>query len=457
MGEIKLRPYQMELIDGIKAELRRGNRTVLAVLGCGGGKSIIQAMIARAATEKGNRVIFVVHRQELCAQIEATFISCGVDMDRCEVCMIQTLCRQLDEHEAPALILIDEAHRSTAASYMKLFEAYPEAIRIGFTATPTRLGNNNLGVVYTSLVRGVETRWLIDNRYLADYRYYTVKLADTSSLHTKHGDYDASEVAELMENHAIYGETVSQYRKIADGKKAICYCASVQASKDTAKAFLESGIPAAHVDGSTPEDERRSAMEDFRAGRIRVICNANLYIEGLDVPDCEVSILLRPTKSLTIFIQAVMRCMRYYPGKTAIIIDHVGACFYHGLPDDVREWELSEGKGKRDEFEVKIKQCPMCFACFSASEDVCPECGYRVDVMRERRGQDVVEVDLAEVRREEFNRRRDYRDYRSFTSWDELEAFRKARGYKFGWSIRKAREVGISIPSKYRYTERYHK
>lgn len=395
-------------------------------------------------------MLFLVHRQELCAQIAETFKLCGVDMELCKIGMVQTITRHISDEPTPQLIITDEAHRALAASYRKIYDAFPDAWRLGFTATPIRMGTGGLGEVFDTLIESVSTRWLIDNKYLADYRYYSVKLADTSGLHVRRGDYVASEVAALMEHGTIYGDTVSNYKRLADGKQAIAYCASVEASKRTAEEF---GDTAVHLDGETPRAEREAAVEAFRRGDIKILCNCDLFGEGLDVPECECVILLRPTKSLTIHIQQSMRSMRYREDKTAIIIDHVGNVFQHGLPDDVREWSL-ESKKRKQQNEILVRECPLCFAVMPASKRECIECGHVFEV-QERKDRQTVSAELGEVTREDILKAKPYKYYQTIKTFEEMVEFQKAKKYKFGWALHKCRELSIDIPPKYKYMMRY--
>ena len=208
---MQLRPYQSQLIADIKSSIKRGNRAIVAVLGCGGGKSVIQGTIAANATAKGNRVLFLVHRKELCEQITNTFRMCGVNFNLCTVGMVQTISKRLDLTAKPDIIITDECHHSTAKTYTKIYDAFPDALKLGFTATPCRLNQGGLGDVYQDLITSVSTQWLIENKYLSPYKYYSVKLADTSNLHIRAGEYKADEVNELMQNKEIYGETVKQW------------------------------------------------------------------------------------------------------------------------------------------------------------------------------------------------------------------------------------------------------
>ncbi len=448
---IKPREYQKELINNIRKSIIKGNKSIVAVLGCGGGKSVIQAEIARSATAKGNRVLFLVHRRELCEQITDTFIRQGVDMSLCSVSMVQTVSRRIDTIPEPSLIITDEAHHSTANTYRKIYDRFPDAIRLGFTATPIRLNHGGLGEVYEDLITSVSAKWLIDNHYLAPYKYYSVKLADTSGLHIRSGEYKADEVACLMQNKEIYGETVTQWERLAKGRKTIVYCASVEASGMTADEFSNAGYISYSLDGTVSEIQRRDVMERFRKGQIQILCNCDLFGEGLDVPDCECVVLLRPTQSLTLYIQQSMRSMRYMPDKTAIIIDHVGNCYLHGLPDDDREWSL-ESKAKQEN-TVKIRECPNCYAVYSPTLSKCPYCQH--ESVKEIRHSDkkTVEIDLVEISRQENLKNTRLSDA-VLDTWAEIVEFQKIKGYKFAWCIRYAVLHDIPIPGKYSYMRR---
>ncbi len=443
---MKLREYQAELIGKIRFAILHGSKSIVSVLGCGGGKSVIQAEIAHSATDKGNRVLFLVHRKELCEQISNTFTAQGVDMDLCSVSMVQTVSRHIEKIQAPKIIITDEAHHSTANTYKKIYNAFPDALRLGFTATPCRLNAGGLGEVYEDLITSVSTKWLIDNHYLSPYKYYSVKLADTSGLPVKAGDYKADEIAELMQSKEIYGETVKQWERLAKGRKTIAYCASVKAAEETAEQFRQAGYTAASLSGSTPKEQRTQIMQDFRDSKIMILTNCELFGEGLDVPDCECTVLLRPTQSLTLYIQQSMRSMRYMPDKTAIIIDHVGNCYLHGLPDDNREWTL-EPKAKQANM-VKIRECPMCFSVYPPTKQKCPYCGYAAVKEIQRKDKEVVEIDLVEMKRQDDIRNTRLADA-VLETWAQVVEFQKIHKYKFAWCIRYAAVNDIPIPHKY--------
>lgn len=392
-------------------------------------------------------MLFLVHRRELCEQISNTFRKLGVDMTLCDVSMVQTVSRRLNELPDYNLIITDEAQHSTAKTYKKIYDHYSDVIRLGFTATPIRLNRGGLGEVYSDLVTSVSTKWLIENSYLSPYKYYSVKLADTSGLHSVAGEFKQDEVKRLMEHKEIYGDTVTQWKRLAEGKKTIVYCASVEASKKTAERFLSEGYSCISLDGKTPQQIRNEAMERFRSGEVKILCNCELFGEGLDVPDCECVVLLRPTQSLGLHIQQSMRSMRYMPNKTALIIDHVGNCYRHGLPDDEREWSL-EPKHKQENI-VKIRECKTCFAVYPPTLKACPYCGKEATTEIRKEKRKTVEVDLVELQRTEEIKNTPLSEAK-LNTWEQVVEFQKIKKYNFGWCLRYAKTNGIPIPPKYR-------
>ena len=146
---------------------------------------------------------------------------------------------------------------------------------------------------------------------LAPYRYFAPpSKADIGSVHSRMGDYVKSELEEAVNDADIIGDIVQNYRKLANGKQACCYCVTRKHSEHVAALFREAGIPAQHVDGETDASLRAAIIERFRRRDIKVLCNVDLFGEGFDVPGMEAVILARPTQSLTLYIQQSMRAMR---------------------------------------------------------------------------------------------------------------------------------------------------
>lgn len=424
---MELRDYQKKIIFEIRKNLLL-HKKICVQAPCGSGKSVIIGQIIKDATNKGNRVLFLVHRKELIEQIYNTLKIFQVDFKLIDLLMVQTAVRRLQKLKTPAIIMTDENHHCLAKSYTKIYKYFSTAFLIGFTATPIRLNGYGLGEIYKYLVRGPEISWLIKNNYLANYKLYSIKLADTSNLHTRQGDFKKDEVSTLMEKNTIYGKTIENYLKLANGKKTIVYCSSVEASIETANEFNINNIPAKHLDGSTPKIERKNAIQKFRDGEIKVLCNVDLFGEGFDVPDCECVVLLRPTKSLSLYIQQSMRSMRYQENKLAIIIDHVGNCFEHGLPDDIREWAL-QGKQQKEQ-EIKIRECPACFSVVQPGTKVCPYCGLEFPKLVERQEKTVKDIELEEIKRQDILKMKPFSYINKISSLKEIIDFVELKKYR---------------------------
>ena len=275
-------------------------------------------------------------------------------------------------------VLVHNCHHAVAGTWTKILAHAPGVYHIGLTATPVRLDGKGLSMHFDDIILGPTVNDLIARGYLADYEVYAPQLASTAGLHTRAGDYAKDEVAAMMEKPTITGDAIAHYKRLAWGKRAIVFASSIKHSMAIAQQFREQQIPAAHVDGDTERDERLRIMSAFRDGSIRVVTNVDLFGEGVDVPSIEAAILLRPTKSLGLYLQQVGRALRPSEGKQhAIIIDHVGAVRYHGLPDDPHEWTLDgvdKGEGK-EKAEVGVKICPACFRAVRTVVKVCP-CGH---------------------------------------------------------------------------------
>ena len=369
---MSLRDYQQELYDKTVAAMREGYRRPLVVAPCGAGKSYLFAEMIR--NTRGEALV-LTHRQELLRQHEELFADLGITNVR--VAMIMTEANHLGEHQTPAVIIADEAHLSRSNSWMKVIEYY-DTYTIGFTATPCRLDSRPLGDVFDVLIEGVDTRWLIDHKMLAPYEYYAPTCVDTEGLRVVRGDYVVSDLEKLMCERAIYGNVIDSYRRIADGERAIAYCVSVNHARETAEAFRLSGIRAKAISADTPPRQREAIMGDFRSGKITVLCNVGIISEGVSINEVSCCMLLRPTESVALGIQQMMRCMRYLPGKTAKIIDCVGNYLRVGMPDESRQWSLTESVRKRKQHDENgnfyLRCCPECYLTFKTAP-VCPFCG----------------------------------------------------------------------------------
>ena len=342
-------------------------------------------------------------------------------------------------------ILVHNCHHSKSDSYRKIYDFFHDSYRLGFTATPCRLDDSGLGDIYEVLIEGVSAKWLIENHYLSPYTYYAPTVSDLSGIKIQHGEFEVKSAEKVLFNRTVFGNVIHHYRKLADGQQAICYCVSVRHSKAMAEEFRNNGITAEHIDGTTPKAERLCITENFRKGNIKILCNVDIISEGYDVPDCSCVILLRPTRSLILYIQQAMRSMRYKPDKSAIIIDHVGNYSRFGMPDADRQWSLQskpkKTRQKKDSLpEAKVLQCPECFYTFQSDDDVktCPKCGYTFP---------------KKERTIDFNDNAELKNITGFTlkyddspnqckNINDLKKYAKNHGYKMGWCWYQARARG---------------
>ena len=436
-------PDQQELVDKARQSMLKGNKHLLIQSPAGSGKSIIIADIVKSATDKGGHVMFIVHRQELVDQIMDNFKTNEVDPDKLTVMTVGKIANRLGQLPTPDMIVTDETHHSRANTYKKIYQHFPNAHRIGFTATPWRMSGKGFADIYDDLVAGKQVQWLIDNNRLSDYKYYSINIVEGQKLkHRKNSDYTKKSI-DYAFGKTIFGDVVKHYQSIALGNKTILYAHSIEASEHFSQAFNDEGITAAHCDAKTPPAERDQIMKGFKDGQIQVLCNVDLISEGFNVPDCSCVIMVRPTKSLVLYIQQSMRCMRYQPEKKAIIIDHVGNYLEHGLPRDDREWSLEDRKKKEDKDQnaISVKECPSCYAVIASNTQVCPLCKHEFEV-EERDNEKEITDDELELIDDGF--KTDYTKINIAVKYgnkntNELETledyylFAKSRNYKESW------------------------
>lgn len=378
--ELELRYYQSEVAELTRQAFRSKKRSVLIVLPCGAGKTVLFAYIAQQAQNKGNRVLFLVHRRELLDQTIKTFDRFNIKRELIDIAMVKKSANEFlkENHEYYDLIIFDEAHHSTSKTWLQIIENQPKAKIVGLTATPCRLDGKPLGQVYDDMIVGITANQLINLGFLAKYDYFAPTIADLSALNKKGADYDMASAEEVLSKPQIFGDIIEHYRRLANGLQTICYCPTREYSKKIAQTFNKHGITAIHFDAETPSSERQQIIEDFRNKRIQILCNVDLVSEGFDVPDCYCCILLRPTLSTALFIQQATRALRPAENKRAVIIDHVGNYVRHGFPTQDREWSLEQQLTKppttNENGQFLIRQCKVCFGTFQI-KPVCPYCG----------------------------------------------------------------------------------
>ena len=457
---IILRDYQEELIERTRKAMALNNSVVMQ-LPTGGGKTLTTAWIINSARQKNRRSIFCVHRIELLWQTSAAFekvgiphgfIASGMDYDpKCltHIASIETLKRRLDVVEEPDLLVVDEAGHAMSDGWQKVINYWPKAKKLLITATPERLDGRGLKHVAQELVLGKTPRWLTENGYLAPSRVFAPDGPDLTGVKTLGGDYANNQLAEAMDKSEITGSAVEHYKRICDGMSAIVFAVNIQHSKNIAAQFNEAGIAAEHLDGKCAKIARENIIERFRCGETLVLSNVNILTEGFDVPGVRAAILLRPTKSLSLFLQMIGRALRPAPNKPdAIILDHAGNSARFGLPIIEREWSLEGHKGqKKKKPEAVTGTCERCFHVWEKKPNepvVCPACGWKP----EKKEIAYVAGDLSEIT--EDNNPWAWAKTKSLstvlpkvTTMRDLRYIAKARGFKPGWAYFKAKELGI--------------
>lgn len=425
---MELRDYQQDMYDKIKEALKT-HKGVCGVLPCRSGKSWIMKKIVESACLKGSKVLILAHRRLLLSQHSKIIQNARLESVFTEV-------NHLGEHGKVDLIIIDEAHISGAESYKKVCDFY-NCKRILFTATAKRLDNKPLSLAEV-IINGISGDELIERGYVSKYELYAPKLdINLKKVEMSGSDFNNEQLGEVMLDRKIYGDIIKYYHKLAEGKQSIAYCTNIKHSLSIRDLFNDNGIPAVHMDASTPEKEREKIMSDFKEGKYKILCNCNLISEGITVPECECCLLLRPTQSETLYIQQACRCLTPREGKTAIIIDFVGNCYAHGTPTEKREYTLDEKqiriKNPSREPEVTARECSNCLRVYRGTDPICPYCGFDNKKTRKQ----IKEDEKAELERiQKIERVQKSREQGMAKSYEELVQIGYKRGIKNprGWA-----------------------
>jgi DNA repair protein RadD len=438
---IDLRPYQQQLVNEIRGQYQLGRKSVLAVLSTGGGKTYIFSHIAQSAARKGNRVCILVHRAELLEQASRSLkamciphglIQAGRGMNlthAVQVASVGTIARRL--HLLPRdffqLVVVDEAHHTTAGTWSNVVDHFHTAHLLGVTATPIRGDGRGLGEHYEAMVQGPTAAWLTDNGFLAQAKVLAPPGFNGAGLRKRMGDYDTKQAEQRVTE--IHGDCYSHYCRHLSGQTAIAFCCSVAHAEAVADLFRRQGIAAASIDGTMDGPTRRGLLEDLGAGRLKVLTSCALIGEGVDVPSVGGCIMLRPTQSVGLHLQMIGRCLRPSGDKVAVILDHVGNTLRLGHHLEDRDWSL-DGVKKRDrEKAPSVKVCPVCFAANPANAQICVEC--RHEFRSEVRELRVVDGELVELAA-----RARRREQGGATDLESLRELARQRGYKAGWAER---------------------
>lgn len=462
---ITLFPDQAKLIEGVANSMRAGNKRVLMQAATGSGKTIMATEILHRAMAKGSTTWFVVPRKELLRQTSKTydnfgvrheFIASGKPYKLCQnhIASMQTLASRLGGLNPPDMAIIDETHYG-GKQLDKIINWLTGAgtYIIGLSATPKKHCGTGMDKWYDDLVLGPSVKSLIENGRLSTYKAFAPSKPDLSGIKVVAGEYSKKSMEEFFMDHGkeLIGDAVNTYKKNASGMRGLTFCTSIVESQRTARAFFEAGVTAAHLDGTMSDEYRRFVIEKYAAGELMQLCSVDIMTFGFDLAaqvgqDITVECMsdLAPTKSEAKQLQKWGRVLRMKE-KPALIFDHAGNFFEHGLPDDERRWTLKgREKKKRGPVEksVEVRQCTQCFFCHDPSPK-CPNCGYEYPV--QSRVIKEVEGELKEITEVERKQKAKAKRMQvgKAKSYEELKAIGRERGYAPGWAYVMAKKKGL--------------
>ena len=391
--EIQLYEYQKDMLRQIEDAFVT-HQSVMVQMPTGTGKTVLISEVVKREERrvKNPCVWIVVHRRELVEQIKETLerrLGTSLDAERekssvIEVFSIQWLSRHYQElDEQPTLIVIDEAHHAVAKTYEEVMNAYPNAKKLGVTATPCRLTKRGFTDLFEVLLCSHSIPKFIKEGYLSDFDYISLnpnsedqKKIDGLEKRAADGDYSIAEMQEVLDCKPSIERLYQTIKDFAAGKKGIVYAINIEHAEHIAEYYREQGLAAVAISSKTPKEERRRMIELFKEGSagnkpycaslslittvgqdetpkgIQILVNVDLFGEGFDCPDVEFIQLARPTLSLAKYLQMVGRGLRVAKGKECCtLLDNVGLYRLFGLPTTDWDWSamfLGRQAGKGD-------------------------------------------------------------------------------------------------------------
>jgi superfamily II DNA or RNA helicase/HKD family nuclease len=349
--EIELRPFQDRLLEQIELARQRGRHRNLLVAATGTGKTVMAAVDYTRLRERlpRDRLLFVAHRAEILDQSRRWFQLAlrdptfgefwvgGKRPSRFEhvFASIQSLNRSGLESIDPSyfdVVIVDEFHHAAAPSYQSLLERLKPKELLGMTATPERADGLDVLRLFDGRIAAELRVWdAIDQQYLVPFSYFGVHDGtDLSDVPWKRGTgYDPSALTNVLTaDHAWARRVVEQLRLKTNDlttTKALGFCVTIAHARFMAEQFRAVGIPSVAIWGDSPMEERTAALRDLDAGRVNVVFTVDLFNEGVDVPNVDTLLLLRPTESGTLFLQQLGRGLRRARGKAlCTVLDFVG-------------------------------------------------------------------------------------------------------------------------------------
>lgn len=354
--DIKPYTYQKEILENLEAERKIfGRYRNLVVAATGVGKTVISAFDYKRFRDENPRarLLFVAHREEILKKSRDTFRYICKNLNFGELLVgnnkpesienlfvsIQSLnSSKLIERTSPDFydyIVIDEVHHGAAQSYKKLLEYYKPKVLLGLTATPERMDGEDITRFFDKkMAYELRLPEAIDNKLLCPFQYFGVSdFVDLSELKWTRGGYEVSELenvyvldTEKAKRRAqdIITNTI-KYVDDIENVKALGFCVSIKHAEFMANEFNNAGIPSIALTGNSNDEIRKNAAKNLTDGNIKVIFTVDLFNEGVDIPQINTILFLRPTESLTIFLQQLGRGLRISEGKECLtVLDFIG-------------------------------------------------------------------------------------------------------------------------------------
>jgi superfamily II DNA or RNA helicase len=408
-----LRNYQRKLIDDVTAALADGETRVLVQAPTGSGKTHVIVAATKAAVDAELRVLILATRTRIIRQLherlDAFDIRHGViaallpvlrwNAAAVQVASADTLYRRaVVDGRMPLppadLVIFDEAHLALGGSRVAILDRYPDAIHLGFTATPAKRSGRPLCDRFDTLVNGPSVRELIAAEHLVRPRVYSTPAIAQAELNNisrdSDGDYSAGELGAVMARAKLVGDVLTNWMRIANGKRTLLFACNKAHGAALVEEFSRAGIPTELLTDQTDDEEREAAVTRLESGETLVLVNCFLLSYGVDVPSVEAIVLARPTRSLTLYLQAVGRGMRPAPGKrNVLVIDHGRVVESLGLPDSDFAWSLESGSNvnrsardaesrRRSNANERPRTCPECSHVWLVSDEgqACSACGW---------------------------------------------------------------------------------
>ncbi|MBS5884061.1 DEAD/DEAH box helicase [Clostridium sp.] len=352
--DIRPYAYQKEILDKLRVEREIFNKNKnLVIAATGVGKTVISAFdyknFCKGNKKQPNRLLFVVHREEILKQARDTFRAILKDNNFGDLMVdgnvpdslenlfvsIQSLnskdlC-EITTDDYYDFIIVDEFHHAAAPSYQRLLSYYKPKVLLGLTATPERADNKDIFKYFEDRISGeIRLPEAIDRKLLSPFQYFVVSdSVDLTKIKWQMKGYNLSELSNVYTGNDIrVNEIVSALKKyVTDIEDVIGlgFCVSKEHAKFMAKRFNELGIASIALTDESRKDEREYAKKKLVSKEIKFIFVVDLYNEGVDIPEINTILFLRPTESLTVFLQQLGRGLRLHEEKECLtVLDFVG-------------------------------------------------------------------------------------------------------------------------------------